>query len=1224
MLAEVPAGGCGFYLTDAPTLELEHLTLAKAPVLYTGSPASVTLKNSLLVEVAAIQDYTGRNDRAYGNAEEASAAGVFQTVGGGAYYLAANSLYRDRGTDQIDANLLADFAEMTTYPPELRATAITSSDTWGPRTARDTDQPDLGYHYPALDYWVSQVAIQNATLTLRNGVAVAAGAPDGFELDPGGTLTAEAGTLEMNRLLHQAVAQETSDGAVTLIAQTGASGASRAVDLRATQLVMPAGSGSHFSGGAATAQLALRDCEVYGGLLSCWGAGYILRSWGLYNNLWARVSVSLGNGADNNLTVHARNNTFWHCSVSPNMAPGGAWEWKDNLFDHGAIWLYYAWPQNDHNGYVGLSPMYGSGGNDVSLDSLDYLEDAWGRGWYSDTTRLTGAGSRTAAAAGLADYTTGLDQNLEGTGMVSIGFHHRSEAPRRVAHWRFNGANWLESEQGQGPESALGATAETGFDGTALRLSGASAKLIYPEMQPTGVAPNLSLQKGSIRLWFKPDWTLSTVPTRATLLEVGETVGNQWSLYFKNAGGTPEIDLISGNPGTPQLHMPMDGTFFSKWANSPADWLRLSVTWGSPSLWPVNKVYADSQPVSFNYGTWKYYGGTGIDPADLPDAAVRGQGFALSSAHAGGNVAGGLVDEVELFNYPIGKVEQLWGEHAWAAEAQATPTPHITLRQTDDPRLDATAYYYWRRPFGATTWTKVQDNPTSARTIEDSNVAVNVLYEYARSQTDPPGEDLQGVQTVGIELEPVHQRGHVILLVDPTFLPGSPNDLSAEIAQLKEDLVGDGWTVAGPLEARRHEEQTISPAIQYSPANKANLAYVHQLIAANYDGTPGVENVVFILGRVTIPYSGRGGFDGHPSHGGPWVADTYYGVLDEQLWTDNQTTSGAQWRVADDGYFDNDNAPPLDMAVGRVDFAKLDAFANADFLPPNLSGPALEAELLRLYLNKDHRYRMGELPVGKRMSYQDNIIHDYLLPDAARLGASLFGLDYGVCFNAKPYVLPQAPCLWAWYFNYGKPAQQYLGGDEWFAAEDRLVFSAEEPANLFYHLMGSFFADWNLGSTQSNPPDNLMRSLLATPNYGLACVAWPGWKFDRLGCGKHLGTAMLGRTGNQNRAFMSIIGDPTLRMSPMLPVEDLAAIRSGSTVLLTWTPSGQAGESWYIYRSTTGLDGFSTPLALATEPAFTDNNSPAGAMYQVRACRLEVTGGGSYWNLSQARFISVP
>ena len=43
---------------------------------------------------------------------------------------------------------------------------------WAPRVARSQGAPDLGYHYEALDYAVTDLAINHATLTLTNGVAV--------------------------------------------------------------------------------------------------------------------------------------------------------------------------------------------------------------------------------------------------------------------------------------------------------------------------------------------------------------------------------------------------------------------------------------------------------------------------------------------------------------------------------------------------------------------------------------------------------------------------------------------------------------------------------------------------------------------------------------------------------------------------------------------------------------------------------------------------------------------------------------------------------------------------------------------------------------------------------------------------------------------------------------------------------------------------------------------
>ena len=60
---------------------------------------------------------------------------------------------------------MADLRKKTTYPPVLYSNATIAVDTvLGPQAGRDTDTPDLGYHYDALDYLFGGVAA-NANLT---------------------------------------------------------------------------------------------------------------------------------------------------------------------------------------------------------------------------------------------------------------------------------------------------------------------------------------------------------------------------------------------------------------------------------------------------------------------------------------------------------------------------------------------------------------------------------------------------------------------------------------------------------------------------------------------------------------------------------------------------------------------------------------------------------------------------------------------------------------------------------------------------------------------------------------------------------------------------------------------------------------------------------------------------------------------------------------------------
>ncbi len=156
--------------TGPHTNRAEHLTLhSVSNFLSSGLPA-VNLTNSLLIGVTNNVLWTGT-----GVETNLSGAGIFQTVGAGAHYLADPSPYRDAGTTNIQAALRADLRQRTTYPPLVIAPAgyyYGVSQTWFPRAARDTDLPDLGYHYDPLDYAISAIYLTNATITVEPGTAI--------------------------------------------------------------------------------------------------------------------------------------------------------------------------------------------------------------------------------------------------------------------------------------------------------------------------------------------------------------------------------------------------------------------------------------------------------------------------------------------------------------------------------------------------------------------------------------------------------------------------------------------------------------------------------------------------------------------------------------------------------------------------------------------------------------------------------------------------------------------------------------------------------------------------------------------------------------------------------------------------------------------------------------------------------------------------------------------
>src|SRR5207245_7348030 len=126
--------------------------------------------------------------------------------------------------------------------------------------------------------------------------------------------------------------------------------------------------------------------------------------------------------------------------------------------------------------------------------------------------------------------------------------------------------------------------------------------------------------------------------------------------------------------------------------------------------------------------------------------------------------------------------------------------------------------------------------------------------------------------------------------------------------------------------------------------------------------------------------------DGHvPNHKGAWPADVYYGDMDGS-WTDNQINDATadnsrNWNVPGDGNFDQSTMPSMvRLMVGRVDLANMPGEPSYDSPPTFLS----ELELLRNYLNKDHKFR-------------------HKLIDVPRLGlvGDYFGIHDGEAFAAS-------------------------------------------------------------------------------------------------------------------------------------------------------------------------------------------------------------------------------
>ncbi len=293
-----------------------------------------------------------------------------------------------------------------------------------------------------------------------------------------------------------------------------------------------------------------------------------------------------------------------------------------------------------------------------------------------------------------------------------------------------------------------------------------------------------------------------------------------------------------------------------------------------------------------------------------------------------------------------------------------------------------------------------------------------------------------------------------------------------------------------------------------------------------------------------------------------------------------------------------------------------------------------EVDLIKRYLAKDWRYRTNGIPTTGRVSryWQQGTAALWELGSvnaAQSFAGAAFGTEPGRVFEGYN-LLDQVPAdlgvhYLSGHFDKVKPGR---GTNDFLATA--FTDPAQEVPVTFRNVWFSFASDWgwlSAGDTfQRN--NNWLRASLGWTNYGLATVGGYAWDFAPLGSGAPLAVTMTHGWEGQSWVprFQSILGDPTLRLHRVTPPTAPKASRSGSTVTLGWNPSPEMNCRYFVYRSTNGLDGFGSPLNLAPTPAlsFTDTTTATNLLYQIRAATLQVTGSGSFTNLSQGIFINVP
>lgn len=363
-------------------------------------------------------------------------AGIYQTVGAASYYLVQGSTNRGAGTTNIDPALLADLEARTTYPPTNVSGSITSNCTLYPVVSRDASGSalDLGYHYDPLDYAIS-VVISNAEVTVYPGTALGLStsiAGTGIWLQSGAMFNSFGTPLNPNYITPYNAVQEQSntnwEGDNQLMAlMIGAPSGSSQVSLLFTVIPVFEGQHAFCSLGSEPYQSLFRDCQFYNGAIS---GGPVSLS--MINCLFQRMNISLNDNYVNGISNSFCNNLFQEGEFNYQHWPGGSdgvWTFRDNLFDQTSITsqLNAEVDVSSNNAYVGtLAGMLVPTNSSVALPSSPVFQiGPLGNYYYpANQPRLINGGSRCAAAAGLYHYTVTTNNVIDGSNMVTIGFHY--------------------------------------------------------------------------------------------------------------------------------------------------------------------------------------------------------------------------------------------------------------------------------------------------------------------------------------------------------------------------------------------------------------------------------------------------------------------------------------------------------------------------------------------------------------------------------------------------------------------------------------------------------------------------------------------------------------------------------------------------------------------------------------------------------------------------------
>lgn len=200
------------------------------------------------------------------------------------------------------------------------------------------------------------------------------------------------------------------------------------------------------------------------------------------------------------------------------------------------------------------------------------------------------------------------------------------------ARFRFEQSTFT-GDQGQVPTYANGVTLSSGAVSNGVLFAGCPSNgLAYASLKPDGTA-NLNCQQGSIRFWFTP--LTNTGVSNMVFLQSGDG-GDDWRLAINDDGSRLQFCTTSNGVSVTNIWATI------RWSST--DWRQVVLTYSPTSCC----LYVNAQLVAADYGFSLY-----------PSVSHRTNGLWIGNDASGLHPVSGIMDELEIFSYPLSQQEVL-------------------------------------------------------------------------------------------------------------------------------------------------------------------------------------------------------------------------------------------------------------------------------------------------------------------------------------------------------------------------------------------------------------------------------------------------------------------------------------------------------------------------------------------------------------------------------------